>query len=51
MKRFISIFNNFKGVGDDINNLIFFVIIDRNVEGFIICYRKVDVLFKRLEIV
>lgn len=49
MKRFISIPNNFKGVGDDTNNLIFPAIIDRNAEGFITCYRKADALFKRLE--
>ena len=49
MKRFISIPNNFKGVGDDTTNLIFPAIIDRNAEGFITCYRKADALFKRLE--
>ncbi|XP_022324921.2 cytoplasmic dynein 2 heavy chain 1-like isoform X2 [Crassostrea virginica] len=49
MKRFISIPNNFKGVGDDTANLIFPAIIDRNAEGFITCYRKADALFKRLE--
>ncbi|KAK3100036.1 hypothetical protein FSP39_013759 [Pinctada imbricata] len=49
MKRFISIPNNFKGVGDDTTNLIFPAIIDRNAEGFITCYRKADALFKKLD--
>ncbi|OWF37256.1 Cytoplasmic dynein 2 heavy chain 1 [Mizuhopecten yessoensis] len=48
MKRFIGIPSHFKGVGDEAVNLIFPAIIDRNAEGFITCYRKADVLFKRL---
>ncbi|XP_071126281.1 cytoplasmic dynein 2 heavy chain 1-like isoform X2 [Mytilus edulis] len=49
MKRFISIPNHFKGVSEDATNLIFPAIIDRNAEGFITCYKKADVLFKRLD--
>ncbi|KAL3878520.1 hypothetical protein ACJMK2_030860 [Sinanodonta woodiana] len=48
MKRFISVPNQFKGVGDQTENLVFPAIIDRNAEGFVTCYKKADVLFKRL---
>ena len=48
MKRFISIPNHFKGVGDMTENLIFPAIIDRHAEGFVTCYKKADSLFKRL---
>ena len=49
MKKFISIPNNFKGVGEATEHLIFPAIIDRHAEGFITCYRKADLLFKRLD--
>lgn len=48
MKKFISIPNVFKGVGDAQENLIFPAIIDRNASGFVTCYKKGDILFKRL---
>ena len=48
MKRFISIPNHFKGVGEQVEGLIFPAIIDRHAEGFVTCYRKADILFKRL---
>ena len=51
MKRFISIPNHFKGVGEFTENLIFPAIIDRHAEGFITCYKKADSLFKRLSAV
>ena len=51
MKRFISIPNHFKGVGEFTENLIFPAIIDRHAEGFITCYKKADHLFKRLSAV
>ena len=49
MKKFISIPNNFKGVGEATEHLIFPAIIDRHAEGFITCYTKADLLFKRLD--
>lgn len=51
MKRFISIPNHFKGVSEDAPSsaLIFPAIIDRNAEGFITCYKKAEVLFRRLD--
>ncbi|XP_012944204.1 cytoplasmic dynein 2 heavy chain 1 [Aplysia californica] len=48
MKKFISIPNHFKGVGDGGSNLIFTAIIDRNAGSFVTCYRKADILFTRL---
>ncbi|XP_074649972.1 cytoplasmic dynein 2 heavy chain 1-like [Tubulanus polymorphus] len=48
MKKFISIPNHFKGVGELTENLIFPAIIDRNADGFITCYKKADALFRRL---
>ena len=48
MKKFISIPNVFKGVGDVTEGLIFPAIIDRNASGFVTCYKKAEVLFKRL---
>ncbi|XP_052794024.1 cytoplasmic dynein 2 heavy chain 1-like isoform X3 [Mya arenaria] len=48
MKKFISIPNIFKGVGEGTENLIFPAIIDRNADGFVNCYKKGDALFKRL---
>ena len=49
MKKFISIPNHFKGVGEATENLIFPAIIDRHATGFITCYRKADLLFSRLD--
>ena len=49
MKKFISIPNIFKGVGDSHGTLIFPAIIDRNAVGFITCYMKANELFKRVE--
>ncbi|XP_055895255.1 cytoplasmic dynein 2 heavy chain 1-like isoform X1 [Biomphalaria glabrata] len=48
MKKFISIPNHFKGVGDGGPDLIFPAIIDRNGQNFITCYRKANQLFTRL---
>ncbi|KAK7489861.1 hypothetical protein BaRGS_00018883, partial [Batillaria attramentaria] len=48
MKKFISIPNHFKGVSEGAENPIFPAIIDRNAEGFVTCYKKGAVLFKRL---
>jgi len=48
MKKFISIPNVFKGVGEVQENLIYPAIIERNAEGFVTCYKKGDALFKRL---
>ncbi|XP_064610087.1 cytoplasmic dynein 2 heavy chain 1-like isoform X3 [Liolophura sinensis] len=48
MKKFISIPNHFKGVGELTDGIIFPAMIDRNAEGFITCYRKAATLFKRL---
>ena len=48
MKKFISIPNHFKGVGEATENLIFPAIIDRNASGFYTCYKKADELFTRL---
>ncbi|XP_013392185.1 cytoplasmic dynein 2 heavy chain 1, partial [Lingula anatina] len=48
MKKFIGIPNHFKGVGDATEHLIFPTIIDRNADGFITCYKKAGLLFKRL---
>ena len=49
MKKFISIPNHFKGVGEVTENLIFPAIIDRNAAGFITCYKKADQIFSRLD--
>ncbi|XP_025088458.1 cytoplasmic dynein 2 heavy chain 1-like isoform X3 [Pomacea canaliculata] len=48
MKKFISIPSHFRGVGEGVENPIFPAMIDRNAEGFVTCYRKGAVLFKRL---
>lgn len=48
MKKFISIPNHFKGVGEAADGTIFPAMIDRNAEGFITCYRKAASLFNRL---
>ena len=51
MKKFISIPNMFKGVGDSVGEeLIFPAIIDRNASGFVTCFKKAAELFKRLEL-
>ena len=49
MKKFISIPNIFKGVGEAQEHLIYPAIIDRNATGFITCYIKAADLFKRVE--
>ncbi len=48
MKKFISIPNNFKGVGEATENLIYPSIIDRHALALITCYWKADLLFKKL---
>ena len=48
MKKFIAIPSHFKGVGDGQENLIFPSIIERHSSGFITCYFKAGLLFKRL---
>ena len=48
MKRFISIPNQFKGVSEQGEELIFGVMIDRNAPGFLTIYRKAEDLFRRL---
>ncbi|XP_067663541.1 cytoplasmic dynein 2 heavy chain 1-like isoform X1 [Haliotis asinina] len=48
LKKFISIPNNFKGVGETTENLIFPAMIDRNAEGFVTCYKKGNALLHRL---
>ncbi|XP_056467776.1 cytoplasmic dynein 2 heavy chain 1 isoform X1 [Gadus chalcogrammus] len=48
MKRFISIPNQFKGVSEQGEELIFGVMIDRNAPGFLTIYRKAEDLFSRL---
>lgn len=49
MKKFIGIPKQFRGVSESNENLIYHVIIERNSEGFITCYRKSDFLFRRLD--
>ncbi|KAM7436007.1 Cytoplasmic dynein 2 heavy chain 1 [Porites harrisoni] len=46
MRKFISIPNHFRGVGDD--NSIFPIMIDQNSAGFITVYKKAEDLFQRL---
>ncbi|MGH0159576.1 UNVERIFIED_CONTAM: hypothetical protein FKN15_075087 [Acipenser sinensis] len=48
MKRFISIPNQFKGVSEQGEPLIFTVMIDRNANGFVTIFSKAENLFKRL---
>ena len=49
MKKFIGIPGHFKGVSDSTENLIYPAIIDRNAAGFIVCYKKANDLFVKLE--
>ena len=49
MKKFIAIPGHFKGVSDSTDNLIYPAIIDRNAAGFIVCYKKANDLFVKLE--
>ena len=48
MKKFIAIPNQFRGVGDGTENLIFPAIIDRNSSGFVTCFRKAAEVFRKL---
>uniref|UniRef100_W5MJK1 Cytoplasmic dynein 2 heavy chain 1 n=1 Tax=Lepisosteus oculatus TaxID=7918 RepID=W5MJK1_LEPOC len=48
MKRFISIPNQFKGVSEPGEELIFSIMIDRNASGFITIFSKAEDLFRRL---
>jgi len=47
MKKFISIPNHFRGVGEDAPS-IFPAIIESNAGAFSTCYAKANLLFKRL---
>ena len=46
MRKFISIPNHFRGVGED--NSIYQVMIDQNAAGFTTVYKKAEDLFSRL---
>ena len=46
MRKFISIPNHFRGVGED--NSIYPIMIDQNSAGFTTVYKKAEDLFKRL---
>ncbi len=49
LKRFLSIPNNFRGVGESTENLIFPLIIERNAHRFGHLFKKAEELFQRLE--
>ena len=49
LKRFLAIPNEFKGVSDSSENLIFPVIISRNGHRFPHLFRKAEELFQRLD--
>ncbi|KAG1684369.1 Cytoplasmic dynein 2 heavy chain 1 [Nymphon striatum] len=49
LKRFLSIPNNFKGVNDVTENLIFPVMLERNSQKFKTVYSKANELFYRLD--
>ena len=49
LKRFLSIPNNFKGVGESTENLIFPVIIERNAHRFGHLFKKAEELFQKLD--
>ena len=49
LKRFLSIPNNFKGVGESQENLIFPVIVERNAHRFGHLFKKAEELFQKLE--
>lgn len=51
MKRFISIPNQFKGVGEAGDESIFSIMIDRNASGFLTIFSKAEDLFRRLSAV
>lgn len=51
MKRFISIPNQFKGVGGHGEELIFHLMVDRNASGFLSVFNKAEYLFSRLKAV
>ena len=46
MRKFISIPNHFRGVGED--NSIYPIMIDQNSAGFTTVYKKAEDLFRRL---
>ena len=46
MRKFISVPNHFRGVGED--NSIYPIMIDQNAAGFTTVYKKAEHLFKRL---
>uniref|UniRef100_F7FIP1 Dynein cytoplasmic 2 heavy chain 1 n=1 Tax=Monodelphis domestica TaxID=13616 RepID=F7FIP1_MONDO len=48
MKRFISIPNQFRGVGDAGDEGIFAIMIERNASGFLTIFSKAEDLFRRL---
>ncbi|GAB1603231.1 hypothetical protein Ahia01_000603700, partial [Argonauta hians] len=48
MKKFLSIPYSFVGVADTSRAILFRTIVDRNVRGFVTCYRNMDSLFKQL---
>ncbi|XP_072467338.1 cytoplasmic dynein 2 heavy chain 1 isoform X1 [Notamacropus eugenii] len=48
MKRFISIPNQFRGVGDAGDEGIFTIMIERNASGFLTIFSKAEDLFRRL---
>ena len=49
LKRFLSIPNNFKGVGETQDNLIFPVIVERNAHRFGHLFQKAEELFQKLD--
>ena len=49
LKRFLSIPNNFRGVGESTHNLIFPLIIERNANKFGHLFKKAEELFSRLD--
>ena len=49
LKRFLSIPNNFKGVGESQENLIFPVIVERNAHRFGHLFKKAEELFQKLD--
>ena len=51
LKRFLSIPNNFRGVGESAENLIFPLIIERNAHKFGHLFKNAEELFQRLDTV
>ena len=48
LKRFLAIPNNFRGVGESVDNLIFPLIIQNNAHRFGHLFKKAEELFQRL---